>query len=45
MDIPVMQDILGRNDEIAGKNKSLFNKHGILAIIYWVLLVQVKQLY
>ena len=32
MDIPVMQDILGRNDEIAGKNKSLFNKHGILAI-------------
>ena len=32
MDIPVMQDILGRNDEIAGKNKSLFDKHGILAI-------------
>ena len=32
MDIPVMQDILGRNDEIAGKNKSLFAKHGMLAI-------------
>ena len=32
MDIPVMQDILGRNDEIAGKNKVLFDKHNILAI-------------
>ncbi|WP_302487120.1 hydrogenase nickel incorporation protein HypB [uncultured Megamonas sp.] len=32
MDIPVMQDILGRNDEIASKNKALFDKHGILAI-------------
>lgn len=29
MDIPVMQDILGRNDEIAGKNKVLFDKHNI----------------
>lgn len=32
MDIPVMQDILGRNDAIAGKNKALFDKHGILAL-------------
>ncbi len=32
MDIPVMQDILGRNDAIAGKNKALFDAHGILAI-------------
>lgn len=32
MDIPVMQDILGRNDAIASKNKALFDKHGILAI-------------
>ncbi len=32
MDIPVMQDILGRNDAVAGKNKALFDAHGILAI-------------
>lgn len=32
MDIPVMQDILGRNDAIASKNKALFDKYGILAI-------------
>ncbi len=32
MDIPIMQDILGRNDAIAGKNKALFDAHGILAI-------------
>lgn len=32
MEIPVMQDILGRNDEIATRNKLLFDKHKILAI-------------
>ncbi len=32
MDIPVMEDILGRNDKIAGKNKAVFDAHGILAI-------------
>ena len=32
MDIPVMQDILGRNDMVASENKALFDKNNVLAI-------------
>lgn len=32
MDIPVMQDILGRNDMVASENKAVFDKNGVLAI-------------